>query len=72
MFSDIDGNLLAGEAKIMENAVLCLIMILLFVFGYFVMDRLGRCMSMLYRHAEDLDHRAGRAGIIFTEEKSPA
>nr|MCR4606330.1 hypothetical protein [Oscillospiraceae bacterium] len=34
--------------------------------------RLGRCMSMLYRHAADRDHEARGAGIIFTEEKSPA
>ncbi len=56
----------------MENAVLCVIMILLFVFGYFVMDRLGRCMNMLYRHAEDQTYKARGTGIIFTEEKSSA
>ena len=55
----------------MENAVLCLIMILLFVFGYFVMDRLGDCMSMMYRHTENRPDGNKGIGVFFTEEKRP-
>ena len=55
----------------MENAVLCLIMILLFVFGYFVIDRLGSSMSRIYRHAESQTARRKDIRIFFTGENKP-
>ena len=49
----------------MENAALCLIIIVFFLSGYFVMDRLGRFMEEVYRaRSGRMDAKKPAAGTV--------